>query len=434
MPEGSLAWSLKSLVVDGAAKRERTMSREPVRMPTVSGWPLRLAWKARRLALSTSGLAICRSSLLLRSWLHELTRVALSRAARTTGELATDGPAIHCPCEPSVSMASTHVDESGIHAAGASPSLIAWATSAALWGETLNLAHSSPSATRVRALSTASAISGETETLSVPAGQADTDCSSSRSSAQAAAPRPSTRASPPATTRAHGGRRFSSRRRARLRSDLAGNSSPAELSPGIAESLQASSPQASSGREGELDRSSRDIGSPSIRARTGSGTPGPGCHKRAVHPRRPASVGRVCASSRSCNTARMVNLAVKIAVNAVALWVAAFLVGGIKLAEDGSTFASRFTTVLLVAVLFGLINAVVKPIAKLLSFPAIVLTLGLFTFIVNAFMLQLTEWISEPLGLSFSIDQFFWDAVIGALIVTVVSMVLNFVIPDGDDA
>lgn len=130
----------------------------------------------------------------------------------------------------------------------------------------------------------------------------------------------------------------------------------------------------------------------------------------------------------------MVNLAVKIAVNAVALWVAAFLVGGIKLAEDGSTFASRFTTVLLVAVLFGLINAVVKPIAKLLSFPAIVLTLGLFTFIVNAFMLQLTEWISEPLGLSFSIDHFFWDAVIGALIVTVVSMVLNFVIPDGDDA
>ena len=106
----------------------------------------------------------------------------------------------------------------------------------------------------------------------------------------------------------------------------------------------------------------------------------------------------------------------------------------IWLAEGGSTFASRFTTVLLVAVLFGLINAVVKPIAKLLSFPAIVLTLGLFTFIVNAFMLQLTEWISEPLGLSFSIDQFFWDAVIGALIVTVVSMVLNFVIPDGDDA
>ena len=130
----------------------------------------------------------------------------------------------------------------------------------------------------------------------------------------------------------------------------------------------------------------------------------------------------------------MVNLAIKIAVNAAALWVAAFLVDGITLAEDSSTFASRFTTVLLVAVLFGVINAVVKPIAKFLSFPAIVLTLGLFTFIVNAFMLQLTEWISEPLGLSFAIRDFFWDAVIGALIVTIVSMVLNFVIPDGDDA
>lgn len=130
----------------------------------------------------------------------------------------------------------------------------------------------------------------------------------------------------------------------------------------------------------------------------------------------------------------MVNLAIKIGVNAAALWVAAFLVDGITLAEDSSTFASRFTTVLLVAVLFGVINAVVKPIAKFLSFPAIVLTLGLFTFIVNAFMLQLTEWISEPLGLSFGIRDFFWDAVIGALIVTVVSMVLNFVIPDGDDA
>lgn len=130
----------------------------------------------------------------------------------------------------------------------------------------------------------------------------------------------------------------------------------------------------------------------------------------------------------------MVNLALKIGVNAVALWVAAFLVDGITLAEDSSTFASRFTTVLLVAVLFGVINAVVKPIAKFLSFPAIVLTLGLFTFIVNAFMLQLTEWISEPLGLSFAIRDFFWDAVIGALIVTIVSMVLNFVIPDGDDA
>ncbi|GAA2736176.1 phage holin family protein [Pedococcus aerophilus] len=125
------------------------------------------------------------------------------------------------------------------------------------------------------------------------------------------------------------------------------------------------------------------------------------------------------------------NFLIKVAVNAVALWVAAWLLPGIGFG-DGK-FGSKFATVLLVAVVFGIVNAVVKPIAKLLSFPFIILTLGLFTFIVNAFMLQLTEWISEPLGLSFTIDEFFWDAVLGALVVTIVSMVLNWVLPDGDD-
>ena len=125
------------------------------------------------------------------------------------------------------------------------------------------------------------------------------------------------------------------------------------------------------------------------------------------------------------------NFLIKVAVNAVALWVAAWLLPGIGFG-DGK-FGSKFATVLLVAVVFGVVNAIVKPVAKFLSFPFILLTLGLFTFIVNAFMLQLTEWISEPLGLSFTIDEFFWDAVLGALVVTIVSMVLNWVLPDGDD-
>jgi len=122
---------------------------------------------------------------------------------------------------------------------------------------------------------------------------------------------------------------------------------------------------------------------------------------------------------------------IKIAVNAVALWVAAWLIPGITFG-DGK-FGSKFATVVLVALVFGLVNAVVKPIAKLLSFPLIILTLGLFTFIVNALMLQLTEWIADPLGLSFRIAHFFWDAVLGALVITVVSMVLGWVIPDDDD-
>lgn len=129
----------------------------------------------------------------------------------------------------------------------------------------------------------------------------------------------------------------------------------------------------------------------------------------------------------------MVNFLIRTVVNAVALWVAAWLLDGIVLADDGTTFASKFTTIILVALIFGVVNAVVKPIAKLLAFPFIVLTLGLFTFVVNAFLLQLTEWISAPLGLSFEITNFWWDAVIGALIVTIVAMVLSWILPEPDD-
>lgn len=128
----------------------------------------------------------------------------------------------------------------------------------------------------------------------------------------------------------------------------------------------------------------------------------------------------------------MQNMLIKVGVNALALWIAAAVVSGIHLATGTTSWTSKVVTVVLVAVVFGLVNAVVKPIAKLLSFPAIMLTLGLFTFIVNAFMLQITEWISEAIDLSFRIDDFFWDAVMAALVITIVSMVLNFVLPDGE--
>ena len=86
-------------------------------------------------------------------------------------------------------------------------------------------------------------------------------------------------------------------------------------------------------------------------------------------------------------------------------------------------------TIVLVALLFGVVNAVLGSLARFLSFPAIVLTLGLFTFVVNAFLLQVTEWLAQPLGLDFSIDEFFWDAVFAALIVSLVSWGLDLVLP-----
>lgn len=121
----------------------------------------------------------------------------------------------------------------------------------------------------------------------------------------------------------------------------------------------------------------------------------------------------------------------RILINAAALWVAAWALDGIRMAEGGdASTTSKVVTVLLVALVFGLVNAVIKPVAKVLSFPVTILTLGLFIFIVNAFMLQITSWLSGALSLDFHVRDFFWDAILGALIVSVVSWALNFVLPE----
>ena len=126
----------------------------------------------------------------------------------------------------------------------------------------------------------------------------------------------------------------------------------------------------------------------------------------------------------------MKNFAIRVLVGGIALWVAALLINGVDLAEDQSSWPEKLVTILLVALVFGLLNAIVRPVAMLLSLPFIVLTLGLFIFVVNAFMLQVTEWISDWLGLSFVIDDFFWSAIWGALIITLVSWPLNVLLKD----
>lgn len=121
---------------------------------------------------------------------------------------------------------------------------------------------------------------------------------------------------------------------------------------------------------------------------------------------------------------------IKTVVNGIALWVAALAVNGISLGEEDPKLSVRLLTILLVALVFGIINAVVKPIVKALAFPAIMLTLGLFTLIINAAMLWLTSWFSQQVDLDFSVDNFFWTSVIGGIVITLVSMVLNVFVPD----
>jgi putative membrane protein len=124
----------------------------------------------------------------------------------------------------------------------------------------------------------------------------------------------------------------------------------------------------------------------------------------------------------------LINFVLQTVINAVALWVAAWLIPGITFGE-GST-GQVVETVIVVALIFGIVNAFIRPIAKVLSLPFIILTLGLFVFVVNALMLQLTSWIAGKLSLAFHVEHFFWDAVLGALIVTFVSMILSFVKSD----
>ncbi|WP_328989977.1 phage holin family protein [Kribbella sp. NBC_01245] len=123
----------------------------------------------------------------------------------------------------------------------------------------------------------------------------------------------------------------------------------------------------------------------------------------------------------------MKNLLIKLIANMIALAIASWVVGGITL--EGSTTSRRVLTLVIVAAIFGVVNAVVKPVAKLLSLPFIILTLGLLIFVINALMLMLTSWITGKLDVQFHVDGFV-AALLGSLVITLVSMLLNLVLPD----
>jgi putative membrane protein len=116
---------------------------------------------------------------------------------------------------------------------------------------------------------------------------------------------------------------------------------------------------------------------------------------------------------------------------AVALWVAIQFVPGIDV--NAPTNSARYWGVLLiVALIFGVINAIVKPIVKGLGCAIIVLTLGLFLLVINAAMLLLTSWIAGQFDIPFKVDNFYPAAFWGAIIVSVVSWLLGLFIPDND--
>ncbi|WP_329120111.1 phage holin family protein [Streptomyces sp. NBC_01465] len=126
----------------------------------------------------------------------------------------------------------------------------------------------------------------------------------------------------------------------------------------------------------------------------------------------------------------MKNFVVKTIANAAALLVAVWVVSGITLTGDST--GDKALTLVIVALVFGLVNFLVKPVVKLLTLPLFILTLGLITLVVNALMLQLTSWLADQFNLEFHVDNF-WSAVVGGLIIAIVSWAMHIVLPDDND-
>jgi putative membrane protein len=111
---------------------------------------------------------------------------------------------------------------------------------------------------------------------------------------------------------------------------------------------------------------------------------------------------------------------VRLLINAAALWVATRIVPGV-------TYTGGWVAFFGVALIFGAVNTFVGLTTKILTFPVIIVTLGLFIFVINGLMLWLTSAVSGALGLGFSVDGF-WPAFWGALVVTIVSTALSIMV------
>lgn len=129
---------------------------------------------------------------------------------------------------------------------------------------------------------------------------------------------------------------------------------------------------------------------------------------------------------------------VRVLINGLALWIASWILPGLDITTSATTEAVAKTGIsqgtdaagvvlayLFIGLIFGLVNAFVRPIVSFLSLPITILTLGLFTIVINAAMLYLTSWISSYTPVNFSIDSFFWTAVLAAIIITVISLVAD---------
>jgi putative membrane protein len=122
---------------------------------------------------------------------------------------------------------------------------------------------------------------------------------------------------------------------------------------------------------------------------------------------------------------------IRLVITAVSLWIATVVIDGIRLTTD--SLGGQIGTLLAVAAIFGIVNAVLRPIIKTIGCGLYVLTLGLISLVINGLLFLLVSWIAGQFDLPFHVDDFWPSAILGALLVGVVSWVLNMLVPDGGD-
>lgn len=120
----------------------------------------------------------------------------------------------------------------------------------------------------------------------------------------------------------------------------------------------------------------------------------------------------------------MTKFIIRLAINAIALYLAVYFLPGIELESD-------LVSILWLALIFGLVNALVRPLISILTCPLIILTLGLFTLVINTFMFWLTSVIGQSFGIALIIGEpVWWNAFLGGLVVSIVSVFLTLILKD----
>lgn len=123
-------------------------------------------------------------------------------------------------------------------------------------------------------------------------------------------------------------------------------------------------------------------------------------------------------------------LVIWLLTNTLAVWVAAWIVPGIRFAGEARGLEEYWPELIGVGLILGLVSSLVKPLVQLLSLPFIILTLGLFLWVINALMLELTGWLADQLDLGFHVGDFFWSALLGALVISLVNWAVATVVGD----